>query len=163
MKLQYVDADSVSVLVGGYIISPDGKIVLIGDCEDHDIVMSNYISVLLNQEYRYFDISKCIILLNQLHHVVYIGMKMKDMSIVYNKGVGTFDSGFGVFSIPDKIENISNIQLQICKNIIQSNQSLWGNCEKISLQYGNMENELYYTSEEFQQILNSNFDHNIKK
>lgn len=47
-----VDIEDLSVLSGGYIITPNGEIILVKDTDQHQVIFSDYINAYLeNNDY----------------------------------------------------------------------------------------------------------------
>lgn len=136
----------LSVLDGGYIITPEGKIVLVDDGEDHSDIFSQFIANYLDRKYECFQSIEACIFLNQYEMCAYYGIKEEDAK----KSQG---GGYGVFSFPKNLDDITCEQAEIIKRIISTNVSIFGNREILSLQFGTFENGAKYTKEEIVEIL----------
>ena len=146
-KFRIQDRDNINVMSAGYIITPNGEFVDILDSEDHSDIFSRYINNYLeNQLSANYSIFKAICLLTSLNHIVYFGVKSKDAKIIYND-LGNAE-GFGTVFLPDNIEELTEEQKDSCTKLIATNRSLFGNYDKIQLNFQQVNTHNYLSKDE---------------
>lgn len=136
--------EEMSVLAGGYIITPLGEIIVVEDNQEHKDVFSSYINDYFELEsanvYETYLATK---LLCELGCIVYAGVRL---DYIKNK-LGGLDNTMASLTFPSKLEEITEVQKEICQHLLDSNRSLFGNGEKIAIQYGAFP-DFVYTKEE---------------
>lgn len=126
--------NEVSTLGAGYIITPSGEFIEVKDDDSHAEVFSYYLdSYLCRKGHKYYDTLEAAKHLTSVNHIVYLGLKAAEMKDMTTNLTGV---GFGVFLLPDGYENtITSEQCEACLTLIKTNKSLFGNYEKIELQF----------------------------
>ncbi|MCI8575691.1 MAG: hypothetical protein HFI09_04395 [Bacilli bacterium] len=132
--------DYISTMAAGYIIRPDGLIVIVPDSSDHADISSQYIYQYLETEYKYFQSTEAIQILTKepFNCVVYNGVKVQDSKEIYgkeNRYCSSNAQGYGILFLPLETE-MSEEQKEICQKLLASNKSLFGNYDKIDLTIG---------------------------
>lgn len=155
---KYTESNFISPLEGGYIITPSGEFIPVKDDEDHSTVFSDYLSKYL-EKYINLQTIEAAIMLGENNHIVYMGIKTSDMRDV-NRRNGTCE-GFGILIFPKNIRGITPEQKESCGLLIASNKSIFGNREKIPMQYHSLsaEGSKEYTKDDILGILESKSRH----
>ena len=147
--------EEMSVLSGGYVITTCGEIIVVEDNQEHKDVFSSYINDYLESEqstvYETYLATK---LLCELGCIVYTGVRLE---YIKNK-LGGLDTSMGSLTFPSEMENVTEIQKEICLRLLDNNRSLFGNGEKIAIQYGGFP-DIIYSKEEIIDFLNSKTYH----
>lgn len=144
------DIEEMSVIAGGYIITPRGEVIVVADEEEHRNVFSDYINTYLElEENKIYDTFTATKILCELGCCVYSGVRLE---YIKNK-LGNLDKSMGSLTFPADIEVISEEQKLICKHLIETNKSLFGTGEKLSVQYGSFPDNVY-SKEEIMILLN---------
>lgn len=145
--------EDLDVIVGGYIFTPKGEIILVDENEEHCNVFSDYInSYLENNQNTIYDILTATQMLCELGCCVYAGVRYKEY-ISSNFGNGDLCS----LTFPNDMEKLTQTQKDICLSLISKNKSLFGNREKVYIQYGSFP-ENVYSEEQIVSILKANVD-----
>lgn len=109
----------VSVLEGGFIITPKGQFLPVHDFQEHDDVFSMYINYYTGNptSAQQWGSSECTRILNDLGHIVYFGVKKRYISEIVtgnetqnylkDEKISSMAKGYGVLSFPYD-ENIQN-------------------------------------------------------
>lgn len=143
-------SNELAVIAGGYIITPLGEIIVVQDEEEHRQVFSKYINSYLelqkNEVYTTFQATK---MLCELGCCVYSGVRLE---YAKNK-LETLDNSMGSMTFPNNIEELTNIQKELCQILIKSNKSVFNENEKIYIQYGSFPDNVY-TKEQVLELLN---------
>lgn len=143
--------EDLSVIVGGYIITPHGEIILVDENEEHCNVFSEYInSYLENDSEKIYETLIATKILCELGCCVYAGIRYNEY--VSNKSAGSQDN-MGSLTFPNDFNNLTKIQKEICLELISKNKSLLGDRDKIYIQYGSFPDNVY-TKEDILLILN---------
>lgn len=125
--------EDISVIEGGYIITPRGEIILVGENEEHCNVFSDYLnSYLENGSEQIYDTWTATKMLCELGCFVYSGIRYREY---VNAKVENYSDDLCTLAFPNNIENITEIQRKICLKLIESNKSALGDREKIYVQY----------------------------
>lgn len=145
----------ISPLEGGYIITPDGYFIPVKDSDDHSTIFSEYLTKYLEKRINLNTI-EATIMLTKNNHIVYMGIKMSDMKDVYAHN-GTCE-GFGILIFPNDINSLSKEQKEACSSLIAINRRVFGNGEKIPMQYHSISSNgsTAYNKEQILSILNKN-------
>lgn len=151
LSFQSCQADEVTVLVGGYIITPRGEVIVVDEADEHCNVFSAYINEYLEQkEIKMYDTATALKILCELGCCVYSGIRYKEY---ISSKTGNYDDDALTLAFPKEIEEITSTQKEICKRIIESNKSLLGNREKFYMTYESFPGNVY-TKEQILAILN---------
>lgn len=154
----YSYEDYISVLAAGYIITPSGMCVIVPDDKDHSDVFSTYIYKYLEKQYSFYQLTEAIEILtgDPCNCVVYCGIRPGDVIALHNPQINKkYNSeGWGVLFFPIKSE-LTEEQKMACQSLISSNKSLFGDREKIPLQYG-LINGKEFTKEQAEELINTN-------
>ena len=143
--------EELSVIVGGYIITPPGEIILIDENEEHCNVFSEYInSYLENDSKKIYETLTATKILCELGCCVYAGIRYKEY--IADKSGGSIEA-IGSLTFPNDFKTLSKKQKEICLELISKNKSLLGDREKIYIQYGSFPDNVY-SKEEIVSILN---------
>ena len=128
------ELEEISVIIGGYIITPRGEIIIV-DEEEHCNVFSDYINEYLEQKSssKTYDTYEATKILCEIGCCVYAGIRYKEY--ISNKNEGYIDN-MGSLTFPKDITTLSEFQKEACSMLISKNKSLLGNREKIYIQYG---------------------------
>lgn len=144
--------EEISVIEGGYIITPKGEIIVIKDNDEHRIVFSKYLNSFLelddNKIYNTFEATK---MLCELGCCVYSGIRLE---YIKNK-LANLDKSMASLTFPSNLNLLTETQSKICIELISKNKSLLGDNEKIHIQYGSFPDNVY-TKDEIILILNNN-------
>lgn len=152
LSFQSCEIKEITVLKGGYIITPRGEIIVVDESDEHCNVFSAYINEYLEQkESKTYDTSTAIKILCELGCCVYSGIRYKEY---ISSRTGNLDDEALTLAFPKEIEEITLIQKEVCKKIIESNKSLLGNREKFYMAYESFPG-IVYTKEQILSILNS--------
>ena len=154
MKCKSTIDDYLSVLSAGYIITPDGKCIIIPDGRDHADISSTYIYQFLETKYVYYQSTEAIQVLTKepFSCVVYNGIRPDDIKQVYTENFNA--EGYGIFFLPLESE-LTKEQKIACQKLLDSNRSLFDNREKIELSYGYI-NGKEMTRYDFENLMNTN-------
>ncbi len=159
--------EDVSILEGGYIITPDGKFIKVLDGQDHDSVFSLYINNYLGKpgSNELYGSAECSKILNNFNHIVYYGIKVGYLQAINNpkyevlnylkeESIAKMSRGLGVLSFP-KNEDITNEQRLSCHKLLFTNlKSIQNTYKKIvDVSYGNIEINRTYNSEQLDDLL----------
>lgn len=167
--------DSIHALEGGYIFTPDGKVITVYDSQDHDSVFSFYINNYLGKPNSTdnWNSYNCSRILNELGHIVYFGAKLgyaravdgngvERDNYLQDKNISKMANGLGVLTFP-KNKQITNEQRICSLTLLFSNlkeaKNSYRKCLDIS--YGNMETDTVYSSEELSNLLEPDFTHSF--
>jgi len=146
--------DELTVIIGGYIITPKGEIIVVDENDEHCNVFSAYINMYL-EEYdssKIYDTGTAMKILCSLGCCVYSGVRYHE----YISGkTESFDNEAITLAFPNEIEEMTPIQKEICKKIIETNKSTLGNREKIYMAYESYPDTVY-TKEQVMSFLNKN-------
>lgn len=124
------EKSDISVLCGGYAITPDDEFVNVLDNEDHSSVFSSYLRSYMEDVYRKEEDSvHSFISLTKLNHIVYAGVKLKD-----HITEGNFNQGYALLLLPDDLSVLTDAQKQSCLALFATNKSIFGNYKKVELQ-----------------------------
>ena len=141
--------EELSVMAGGYIITPLGEIILVYDKENHCNVFSKYINEYLeSKENIQYDTLSATKILCELGCCVYAGIRLE---YIKNK-LGNLDKTLVTLTIPNNSENLTDIQKTICTKLIESNKSRISGRKIFDIQYGSFPDTVY-TEEEVTEIL----------
>ena len=158
-----VPEDEISSLAAGYIITPTGDFIGVEDEEAHSTIFSSYLDQYLNRNVQhYLDTLEATKELVSLNHIVYLGLKMEDSKTLYvNKNLGS-GSGYGIFILSDNFEDtMTDEQRNSCLKLIKTNISIFGNYDKLELQFNKISGENSISKDEFMFFL-ENQDRKIK-
>lgn len=137
------EKDSVSVLCGGYVITPEGQFVNVLDNEDHGDIFSNYLRSYLEEPYRTDEDSlHAMISLTKLNHIVYSGIKLGDHVLE-----GDLDQGYSLMVFPDDLSSLTDSQKESCLAFFETNKSIFGGYKKVELQIHDFSNKSYSQEE----------------
>lgn len=152
LSFQSCQTDGVTVLVGGYIITPRGEIIVVDESAEHCNVFSAYINEYLEQQdLKIYDTGTAIKILCELGCCVYSRIRYKEY---ISSRTGNLDDEALTLAFPKEIEEITLNQKEICKKIIESNKSLLGDREKFYMAYESFPG-IVYIKEQILSILNS--------
>lgn len=173
--------EDVSILEGGYIITPDGKFIKVLDDQDHDSVFSLYINNYLGKpdSHELYGSAECSKILNNFGHIVYYGVKVGYLQAINNPkyevlnylnedSIARMSRGLGVLSFP-KDEDISNEQRLCCHKLLFTNLKPVKNTYKkiVDVSYGNIEINRVYNSDQMHNLLTidllKNIDFNVEQ
>ena len=144
--------DELTVIIEGYIITPRGEIIIVDEKDEHCNVFSDYINIYF-EEYesvKMYDTLTAMKILCSLGCCIYSGIRYHE----YISGkTENFDNEALTLAFPQDIEEITQIQKEICKKIIESNKSVLGNREKIYMTYESYPDTVY-TKQQILSILN---------
>lgn len=136
--------EEMSVIEGGYIITPTGEIIVVKDKDEHRIVFSNYINAYLeNNSDRIYDTLTATKMLCELGCCVYAGIRTE---YIRNE-LENLEKSMGSLTFPNSFEYLTDIQREICLHLISTNKSILGNHEKIFIQYGALPDNVYSKEE----------------
>ncbi len=143
--------DEITVITGGYIITPRGEIIVIDEKEEHCNIFSDYINAYLEQDSRkIYDTLTSTKMLCNFGCCVYSGIRYKEYIMDLS---GNTPQDLCSLTFPDNMLELTEVQKMICKKLIASNKSILGNREKIYIQYGNFPDNIY-TKDQIIEILN---------
>lgn len=146
--------EEISVIAGGYIITPVGEIIEVRDSDEHRKIFSSYInSYLEKKDNEIYDTLTATKILCELGCCVYAGIRLE---YIKNK-LDRLENCLGSLTFPSDIENITPIQKEICLSLIETNKSIFGNKEKIMIQYGSFPDNVY-SKDQALSILNQKKD-----
>lgn len=130
-EVQNATGGGVSVLEPGYIITPDGEFILVPKGEGHNAIFADYVNKYLDNETpTVFNSNEAMIALGKINHVVYYGLRMRDVVEIYNKGGD--EQGVAILILPENYqESMSEKQKESIKILLDSNKSIFGNKEKM--------------------------------
>ena len=153
------EIDELTIIIGGYIITPRGEVIVVDEDDEHCNVFSAYINVYLEQNSpKIYDTGTAIKILCESGCCVYSGIRYRE----YIAGkTENFDNEAISLSFPQDIDAITSVQKEACKKIIDSNKSVLGDREKIYMLYGGYPDTVY-TKEQVLNILNTKTE-GIKK
>lgn len=144
--------EDLSVLAGGYIITPYGEVILVGDNETHQQVFSDYINEYLeNSQYTVFNTLNATKILCELGCCVYAGVRLEYFKNKSNK----ISQGIASLTFPNNLSDLTNNQKQIITALLETNKSVFSPNEKITIQYGSFPDNIY-SIEEVKAILSIN-------
>ena len=137
------EKDNVSVLSGGYIITPSGDFVNVLDNEDHSDVFSCYLGLYLeNPQRQAEDTIHALRSLTKLNHICYTGIKLGDNYIEGNN-----EKGYALLVLPSDISGLTLEQKKSCLDFFRTNKSIFGNYEKVELQIRDFDGMCYTQAE----------------
>lgn len=137
------EKEDISVLCGGYTITPEGQFVNVLDNEDHGSIFSTYLRAYLEDLYRNEEDSlHAMISLTKLNHIVYSGIKLGDCVVE-----GDLEQGYALLVFPDDLSVLTNAQKKGCLALFASNKSIFGNRKKVELQIHDFSNRSYSQEE----------------
>ncbi len=150
IKFRVAEPSEVSVLEVGYAINLEGDFIPVKDDEDHSAVFSDYINAYLGEKNRnkigeVFDIPNNGIIpttllsleagkmLVALNHVVYYGVRPADVKDIYQNGTA---AGYCLLVFPDDFkESLTEEQRNAILALLETNRSVFGNREKVDIQF----------------------------
>lgn len=143
------DINELSVLAGGYIITPLGEIILVDDKENHYNVFSKYINAYLeNDENTQYNTLISTKMLCELGCCVYSGIRLE---YIKNK-LENLNKSLCTLSIPSNPESLTDIQKNICIKLIEANKSRISGRKILDIQYGSFP-DIVYTEDEMMTML----------
>ncbi len=141
--------EDLTVIIGGYIITPNGEIIIVSDHEEHCNVFSKYINCYLeNDSKQIYDTLTATRTLCELGCCVYSGIRYQEY--ISHKTEG-YNDEFAALTFPRDME-LTEKQKIICQKLMMSNKSSISNNEKIYIQYGTFP-DIVLTTEEVSKIL----------
>ena len=144
--------EDLSVLAGGYIITPYGEVNLVGDNETHQQVFSDYINEYLeNSQYTVFNTLNATKILCELGCCVYAGVRLE----YFKNKSSKISQGIASLTFPNNLSDLTNNQKQIITALLETNKSVFSPNEKITIQYGSFPDNIY-SIEEVKSILSIN-------
>lgn len=144
--------EELSVIEGGYIITPQGEIIVVKDNDEHCIVFSKYLNSFLEvKNEKVYDTFSATKMLCELGCCVYAGIRLE---YIKNK-LENLEKSMASFTFPNNIEDLTEVQSKICLKLIETNKSRLSSKEKITIQYGSFPDNIY-TKEEIEILLNKN-------
>ena len=133
------EKDFVSVLTGGYIITKDGKFIDVKDAENHSDIFTSYLRKYLEDDnHNIVDTLIGSKELTSLNHIVYLVVKESDIKESYGLGSGTSADDV-VLLFPSNSEEITKEAAESCLHLISTNKSIFGNYEKVHINYHNFD------------------------
>lgn len=171
IKFRVADPSEVSVLEVGYAINLEGEFISVKDGEDHSTVFSDYINAYLGEKNRNkiaetFDIPNNGIIpttllsleagkmLVTLNHVVYYGVRPADVKDIYQNGTA---AGYCLLVFPDDFrESLTEEQRNAVLSLLETNHSVFGNREKVDIQFHTFSSSDSLDKEEVLSSLKSN-------
>lgn len=143
--------EEMSVIEGGYIITPRGEIIVVKDNDEHHIIFSKYLNSFLELETdKLYNTFKATKMLCELGCCVYSGIRLE---YAKNK-LESLNKSMASLTFPDDIDLLTESQRKICMELISKNRSLFSDNEKIKIQYGGFPDNVY-TQNEIIAILNN--------
>ena len=150
------EIEDLSVLSGGYIITPNGEIILVKDTDQHQVIFSDYINAYLeNNDYIKYNTLTATKMLCEIGCCVYAGVRLEYIKNKLEKMTQSMAS----LTFPNDPSDLTDSQKQIIKTLLKTNKSLFGSSEKILIQYGSFPDNVY-NIEEVNVFLNSNIKNN---
>lgn len=129
-KFRVEEKENISVLSGGYAITPNGEFVNVLDNEDHSDIFTNYLRAYLEAPTRAAEDSiHALITLTKLNHVAYSGIKLGD-----NIKNSTIEQGYALLVLPNDISVLTIQQKESLLAFFKTNKSIFGNYNKVELQ-----------------------------
>lgn len=151
-----VDIEDLSVLSGGYIITPNGEIILVKDTDQHQVIFSDYINAYLeNNDYIKYNTLTATKMLCEIGCCVYAGVRLE----YFKNKLEKMTQSMASLTFPNDPSELTDRQKQIIKALLKTNKSLFGSSEKILIQYGSFHDNVY-NIEEVNVFLNSNIKNN---
>lgn len=150
--IEVVPIEEITTLCGGYIILPTGQIIEVKDADKHVEVFSNYLKKYLNREIpRTLEQIDLVKMLLEINCIVYLGIKSS-----YIRKTMTSD-GLGTVILPENYEdNITEEQKEVCLKFLESNKSIFGDYDKLELQFLCSKEFCDVSRNDFMQVINSN-------
>lgn len=146
-----IEVENLSVLSGGYIITPNGEIILVKDTDQHQMIFSDYINAYLeNKEYIKYNTLMATKILCELGCCVYAGIRLE----YFKNKLEKMNESMASLTFPNNPNSITESQKIIIKKLLKSNKSLFGSSEKIPIQYGSFPDNIY-NNEEIHSLLNN--------
>ncbi len=154
-EVENKDGGGVNVLEAGYIITPDGDFILVPKDIEHSKIFSEYINkYLVNKTNTTYESNEAMIALIKVNHVVYYGLRMRDIVNLYDKN-GNQD-GVGLLILPENYKEILTKEQKKSINILlESNKSIFGNREKMYIRIRETLSGTDVEKEEFNLFLES--------
>lgn len=148
--------DGVSVLEPGYVITPDGEFILVSKGIEHGAIFSDYINAYLDSQTKIAANNDAMIALTEINHIVYYGLRMRDVVDIYNKGGN--EEGVGIIILPENYQEVmSDSQKESLKILLASNKSLFGNYEKMFIRVRETVYGSDLSMEEFKEFLDDDY------
>lgn len=169
-KFRVEPREYISVLVGGYIITPEGEFILVKDNENHSDIFTDYIYKYLGEENLHvineileipsdiersssLDVLECSKILLSLGNIIYFGLKPEDAISACKQGGNV---GYCIITLPDNYkEIITPLQREAILDLMATNRSIFGNYEKVSLHVYKFSDEDEMDIVEFTETLKS--------
>lgn len=150
------EIEDLSVLSGGYIITPNGEIILVKDTDQHQVIFSDYINAYLeNNDYIKYNTLTATKILCEIGCCVYAGVRLE----YFKNKLEKMTQSMASLTFPNDPSDLTDSQKQIIKTLLKTNKSLFGSSEKILIQYGSFPDNVY-NIEEVNVFLNSNIKNN---
>ena len=150
------EIEDLSVLSGGYIITPNGEIILVKDTDQHQVIFSDYINAYLeNNDYIKYNTLTATKMLCEIGCCVYAGVRLE----YFKNKLEKMTQSMASLKFPNDPSDLTDSQKQIIKTLLKTNKSLFGSSEKILIQYGSFPDNVY-NIEEVNVFLNSNIKNN---
>ena len=150
------EIEDLSVLSGGYIITPNGEIILVKDTDQHQVIFSDYINAYLeNNDYIKYNTLTATKMLCEIGCCVYAGVRLE----YFKNKLEKMTQSMASLTFPNDPSDLTDSQKHIIKALLKTNKSLFGSSEKILIQYGSFPDNVY-NIEEVNVFLNSNIKNN---
>ncbi len=142
------EPNEISVLEGGYIITPNGYFIPVKDNEDHADKFTSYLVQYL-EDFKYHNLNsiEAAKVLSSLGHIVYFGLKMKDNQNIFCEKNGMTD-GYAVVLLPSNLDMVTIAQKSSIISLLNTNKSIFGNHPILELQCTNFTSEENITEED---------------
>lgn len=120
------------------------------------MIFSDYINAYLDNQTKIAANNDAMIALIKINHIVYYGLRMRDVVDIYNKGGN--EEGVGMIILPENYQEVmSDSQKASLKILLDSNKSLFGNREKMFIRVRETVNGSDLEIEEFKKFLDDDY------
>lgn len=144
------------------MITPDGEFIPVAKDVGHNTVFAEYINKYLGSNPPIvFNSNEAMIALVEINHIIYYGLRMRDVADIYDKNRNTEGSGFLILP-KDYEETMTPEQKESTKILLDSNKSIFGNREKMKVEIHETVYGEEIEKEEFSLFLESQKEENKK-
>lgn len=145
-QMQGIDVsyEDVTVVMPGYIITPNGEFIIVDSKRHHRDVFDEYLYKYLDKDHEPSDTITAIRKLNQLNHMVYCGIRTGAINSGY------FSSNYGVgYVFTPNMEDITIKQRNALEALIATNVSPISKREILEIMFANTITDKEYNFNEF--------------
>ena len=151
-EFESCDISDLSVIAGGYVITPLGEIIVVKDddkhCEVFTKLINNYLENEIDMKYNTLTSTK---MLCEMGCCVYAGVRLE---YIKNK-LENLSNCVASLTLPSQLSDLTEPQKEICSKLIESNISPITKKPRIYIQYGSFPDNVF-NEEDILKVFTSN-------